>query len=165
MQIPILPSDVIREKMNPPTQHLIHFIETSPTHPVLNELPFILIEIYKIAIDMYTLSKELFWYFDSDVRVKYLLPVPDKFKPTTDYTSKRALLDDINWKLVAMYLVDKFKFDETINFSRSLMSYHYPKYIKDPVILDSGRYTITNVSKKGGHNDYLIELRIPDKYI
>lgn len=69
MQIPILPSDVIREKMNPPTQHLIHFIETSPTHPVLNELPFILIEIYKIAIDMYTLSKELFWYFDSDVRL------------------------------------------------------------------------------------------------
>ena len=165
MQIPILPSDVILQKMNPPTRHIINFIETSPTHPVLNELPFILIEIYKIAIDMYTLSKELFWYFDTDVRVKYLLPVPDKFKPTKGYYTKRDLLDDINWKLVAMYLVDKFKFDEPINFSNFLMSYHYPKYVKDSVILDSGRYTLTNVSKKGGHRDYLIELRIPDKYI
>ena len=135
--------------MKAETEHIIELIYRSTTDQLLEDYFLILRELYNIAIDSYTFKREIEWYFYNDV---YAMEITRH----SDYTRKADLLEAVNWSHVARHFMPIFEAEWYTKHSRILSSYHYKKYIKDPEILDSGRYSITKIL---GSGTYTIKLK------
>ena len=141
---------------NPETQHIINFVDDSISNfPLEYQLPIIK-ELYQTAIDPYTFRKELQWYFETSITGPNLLYGVRKHRG-----KKEAFLKEVNWKLLARYYITLFKDDADLHFSQVLSSYHHQKYLKDPVMHDSGRYEFHR--REFAKKDYIISLKAPEK--
>ena len=140
--------------LNRETQHIIDFVTASQcNYPLEDQLPIIK-ELYQTAIDNYTFSKELEWYFTASINTKALLY-------NISHTKKSEFLSKVNWVWVARYYIHLFKDDQDLHYSQVLSSYHHQKYLKDPIMHDSGRYEFNK--REFAKKDYIISLKAPEK--
>jgi len=140
--------------MNRETKHIIRFVEASYcNYPIEDQLPIIK-ELYQTAIDNYTFSKELEWYFLTSITSKDLLY-------NIKYTKKSEFTLNVQWHLVARYYINLFKDNPDLHFSEVLSSYHHKKYLKDPNMHNSGRYQFDK--RDFAKKDYIISLKAPEK--
>ena len=141
--------------MNPETQHIIEFVQASVSnYPLEDQLPIIR-ELYQTAIDNYTFARELEWYFEASISSPHLL------YGVRYYKKKAVFLKQVNWTLVARHYVNLFKDDPDLHYSEVLSSYHHVKYLKDPIMHDSGRYQFDR--REFAKKDYIISLKAPEK--
>ena len=121
------------------TYFIIEYIELDKFRNAESELVEIVEELHNLALDTYTYSKEIEWYFRFQVQAHKLLK---EYTVRPKYKNKTPLLAKVDWFYVAYYYTKKFEHNPDIHFSSIMCSYNHDKFVKDNRILTSGKYII-----------------------